>query len=378
MKTKTIPYAILSLALVGILSGCGGEQAAAPAEPEAQIVFKLLQNDLLTVDYAALTNGPMISGSLQPVVRAALNAEVSGIVTKVVKDNGDLVKKGDLLLQIDQTTFRDKVLSAQESERAALVTSQQATKQLKRMQSLYQQNLVTAESLENAEIKANQAQSDLASAKARLVEAKQQLERTEIRAPFSGVVSAKLVSAGDTAQIGKALMTVIDPDSMRFEGFIAAEQVGAVQVGQAVSFRVNGYGDTVFQGTVERINPQANDVTRQVQIFVTLKDQQSFVAGLYAEGYIAVKQQQSLMLPSSAVVREGDSTFVWKLDADKLHKIRVHLGAKDPRFGDYQVVSGLEQRQQVLRYPQGALREGATVALDTTTPATADATVKGN
>ncbi len=166
------------------------------------------------------------------MIKAELNAEVSGIVTQVFKDNGDLVKAGELLVQLDQTTYRDKLMSAQEAERSALVTSDQAAKQLRRMQSLHKQNLVTAEVLEAAEIKANQAQSELASAKARLVEARQQMERTAVRAPFSGVVAQRKTSAGDTAQVGKALMVVIDRTSMRFEGFIAADQVGQVKVGQ--------------------------------------------------------------------------------------------------------------------------------------------------
>src|SRR5690606_24300852 len=109
--------------------------------------------------------------------------EVSGIVMQVLKDNGDLVQQGDVLLKLDQTTYRDKLLSAQEAVRSAEVTLAQANRQLKRMQSLSAQNLVTQEGLEAAENKANQSQSDLASAKARLVEARQQLDKTDVRAP---------------------------------------------------------------------------------------------------------------------------------------------------------------------------------------------------
>jgi len=262
----------------------------------------------------------MISGTLQPVIKAELNAEVGGIVTRVLKDNGDLVNAGDVLVQLDQTTFRDKLLSAQEAERAAQLAADQAQRQLKRMQQLNRQNLVTAEVLEAAEIKANQTQSDLASAKARAVEARQQLERTEVKAPFAGVVAVRKVSAGDTAQIGKALMVLINPESMRFEGFIAADQVGSVKIGAPVSFRVNGYAEQRFEGVIERINPQANELTRQVQVFVKLATQASFVAGLYAEGFISVAQQQSLMLPPASLVHEGDQQFVWLIDNNKLTK----------------------------------------------------------
>lgn len=362
MQSLKKTWVLTAVALALSLSACR-EQKSQQDEEAAVTNLTLVQQDLMTVKHAELSQGPMISGSLQPVVKAELNAEVSGIVTKVLKDNGDTVRAGDVLVELDKTTYRDKMLSAQEAERSAIVTADQAVKQLKRMQSLYKQNLVTAEVLESAEIKANQAQSELASARARLVEAKQQLQRTEVKAPFSGVVAARKASSGDTAQIGKALMVVIDPASMRFEGYIAADQVGQIKTGQSVSFKVNGYPGQQFDGVIERINPQANEVTRQVQVFVKLEKQANFVAGLYAEGYISVSQQQSVMLPESAIVREGDNTFTWKLEDGVLHKIRISLGMQDPRFGTYEVKSGLNVGEQVLQHPRGALREGIAVTI---------------
>lgn len=362
MQSLKKTWVLTAVALALSLSACR-EQKSQQDEEAAVTNLTLVQQDLMTVKHAELSQGPMISGSLQPVVKAELNAEVSGIVTKVLKDNGDTVRAGDVLVELDKTTYRDKMLSAQEAERSAIVTADQAVKQLKRMQSLYKQNLVTAEVLESAEIKANQAQSELASARARLVEAKQQLQRTEVKAPFTGVVAARKASSGDTAQIGKALMVVIDPASMRFEGFIAADQVGQIKTGQSVSFKVNGYPGQQFDGVIERINPQANEVTRQVQVFVKLEKQANFVAGLYAEGYISVSQQQSVMLPESAIVREGDNTFTWKLEDGVLHKIRISLGMQDPRFGTYEVKSGLNVGEQVLQHPRGALREGIAVTI---------------
>ena len=355
---------LLFLIILACLQGCGKSMDAAESAAEQPTTLSLVSADLLQLTPGDLSRGPMISGSLQPVVKAELNAEVSGIVTKVFKDNGDLVKAGELLVQLDQTTYRDKLLSAQEAERSAEVTSDQASKQLRRMQSLNKQGLVTAELLESAEIKANQAQSDVASAKARLVEARQQLDRTAVRAPFDGVVSMRKTSAGDTAQIGKALMVVIDPASMRFEGFIAADQVGQVKVGQAVNFKINGYQDQRFDGVVERINPAASENTRQVQLFVAIEQKQDLVAGLYAEGFIAVANQQSLMVPPSVLVQEGDNNFVWLLVDQKLKKVQVTTGGRDLRWGTVEVVSGVQSGDQILRHPLGDLLDGVQVTLD--------------
>jgi membrane fusion protein (multidrug efflux system) len=367
MGVNNKSFALAAVAFALMLAGCSGPKPDADAADTEIKTLSLMAADLVQVAQSELSQGPMISGSLQPVTKAELNAEVSGIVTKIYKDNGDTVKAGELLVQLDQTTYRDKLMSAQESERSANVTADQAQKQLRRMQQLNKQNLVTAEILEAAEIKANQASSDFASAKARLVEARQQLERTEVRAPFSGVISARKTSAGDTAQIGKALMVVIDPSSMRFEGFIAADQVGTVKVGQSVNFKVNGYPNQRFTGTINRINPQANELTRQVQVFVELSTQDSLVAGLYAEGFIDVAVQQSLMLQASSIVREGDNSFVWLMSENKLAKTPITLGTRDPRFGTFQVISGVKVGDSILRHPVGGVKDGIAVTLTTET-----------
>lgn len=367
----------LLIIVVLLLSACSKPAATVQATP-AEPPLTLISADILTLSNSELSRGPMISGTLQPVVKAELNAEVSAIVTKVNKDNGDTVAAGDLLVQLDQTTFRDKLVSAQEAQRSAALAADQANRQLKRMQQLRAQELVTAEVLETAEVRANQTQSDLASAKARTVEAQQQLERTLVRAPFAGVVAVRRVSAGDTAQVGKALMTLMDPASMRFEGYISADQVGAVHIGQSVNFRVNGYPGQQFTGEVTRINPQANEQTRQVQVFVSLHNTQQFVAGLYSEGYIAVDRQQALMLPPGALLREGDQTFVWQIKADKLVKQLVQIGSRDPRYGTIEVLSGVAIGDEILRHPQGQLKEGASITRTAAEPVALTASKSGS
>jgi membrane fusion protein, multidrug efflux system len=151
---------------------------------------------------------------------------------------------------------------------------------------------------------------------------------------------------------------------MRFEGYIAADQVGQVKVGQPVNFKVNGYQDQRFDGVIERINPAANENTRQVQLFVAIDQKKDLVAGLYAEGFIAVANQQSLMVPPSVLVQEGDNSFVWQLSDKKLKKVKVTTGGRDPRWGTVELISGVNTGDQILRHPQGALVDGAIVTLD--------------
>jgi RND family efflux transporter MFP subunit len=238
--------------------------------------------------------------------------------------------------------------------------------------------MASAQQLDDAEARRNNAQSDEVGAKARVVQARQQMERTEVRAPFDGIVSERKVSPGDTAQIGKELVKVVDPTSMRFEGFVSADKIASVKVGQAVSFRINGYGQQDFAGTIKRVDPAANPTTRQVEVLVSFADSaQPRVAGLYAEGRIEASSTQALMIPEAALVRSGDKAYAWRIKGGTVSKTDVVLGERDPRRGDFAIRSGLAIGDQVVRNPGTALKEGQKIEMTATAGASATAAVTG-
>ena len=108
---------------------------------------------------------------------------------------------------------------------------------------------------------------------------------------------------------------MIDPRSLRFEGLVSSDAVQSIRAGQAVSFRVNGYGRQEFAGRVRLVSPTANAATRQVEVLVDITgDASPRLAGLYAEGRVESASAQALLIPASAVVREGDRAFAWRLD----------------------------------------------------------------
>ena len=251
---------IFTVCLGSTLVACKkpGDDASKAAEA---VELSLGAEDILQLGTADHGTGPVISGSLQPELRADLRAEVSAMVVKVHKENGEPVRKGDLLVTLDSAVLRDNLNSAEESLRAAAQSLDGAERQYQRIKSLQAQGMVSMQGLEESELKRNSAQSEFVASKARAAAAKQQLERTEVRAPFTGVVSARKASAGDTAQIGKELIQVIDPSSMRFEGQVSADQMGVLKVGQRVNFRINGVAQSGDQlanrGIVKRIDGAA-------------------------------------------------------------------------------------------------------------------------
>jgi len=371
---------LLAFAIASALAACGKEPAkgtdkaadkaasapAAKADDKQAPALSVAPEDLVTVSSNALASGPVVTGSIQPERKADLRAEVSAIVLQVLKENGEAVKKGDLLVRLDDTSLRDSVNSAEEAVRASTQSLEQAVRMLERQKTLRASGMTSAQAMEDAEIRRNNAQSDLAAAKARAVGARQQLHRTEVRAPFDGIVSERKASSGDTAQIGKELIKVIDPTSMRFEGSISADKVGVIKVGQPVQFAINGYPGQSFGGKVRRVDPAANPVTRQVEVLVDFTDKVPRVAGLFAEGRIEAETTSALMVPDMALVRQGDSTYAWKVKDNKaLAKTSVNLGARDARTGHWQVLAGLTEGDKVMRAPSSGFRDGQQVQMAT-------------
>ncbi|MBD8532814.1 MULTISPECIES: efflux RND transporter periplasmic adaptor subunit [unclassified Massilia] len=366
---------LLVLAIASALAACG-KDGKDPAKPGATANAKdnkpsqllVAPQDLLTISTDSLASGPVITGSIQPERRADLRAEVSAVVLQVLKENGEPVKRGDLLVKLDETAIRDTLVSADAGVTAASQALDQSNRQLERLKTLRASGMTSAAAQDEAEVRRNSALSELSAAKSRAALARQQIARTMVRAPFDGIVSDRKVSSGDTATVGKELVKVIDPTSMRFEGRVSTDKIGTIKVGQQVKYHINGYGSQQFTGTVKRIDASANNITRQVEVLVALTGEQPRVAGLYAEGRIDAESSNVLMLPESAMVKAGDKTYTWRVKGGQLSKVDLQTGVRDQRTGNIEIKAGLAAGDTVLRNPSSNLKDGQKVELAGATP----------
>jgi membrane fusion protein, multidrug efflux system len=173
--------------------------------------------------------------------------------------------------------------------------------------------------------------------------------------------------------VGKELVKVIDPQSLRFEGLVSADNIGEVKAGQRVMFRVHGFADREFLGNITRVNPAANATTRQVEVLVSFADakEQPNVAGLYAEGRVETRRTAALTIPANALVREGENAFAWRVQGKVLKKVSLNVGDRDPRSGEFVLKSGLEEGDMLIRYPSATLHDGQPVQVSNESDAAA-------
>lgn len=338
-----------ALALAVTLAGCGNGQAAEGEQARRDESVIIGPENVYVAQMEEISSGPALSGSLAAEREARVNAEAGGVVTAVTAEKGQAVRAGQLLARIDDPALQSQVISAQSAVRAAEQAVQLAARNVERNATLEAAGAVATRDLETARNQLSAAQSQLAGARAQLANVRQQQGKTTVNAPISGIVSERPVSAGSVVGLGMPMFVIVDPGSMQLEGSVPAGDLGAVRVGAPVRFTVTGYPGQTFTGTVARINPAADPVTRQVPVIVSIPNAQgTLVSGLFAEGRVQSEARQGIIVPANAVDERGVQPAVVRLTAGKAERVTVTLGVRDPESDRVEIVSGINAGDTLL------------------------------
>ena len=184
-----------------------------------------------------------------------------------------------------------------------------AQREMDRTETLVKAGALAARDLDVARQSVTAAEAQLADAKSRLASADRQLADTVLHAPIDGLIAKRPVNIGDVVSVGEELFTIIAPSSMRLEASVPADDLSRLRIGARVDFTVRGY-DQRFEGKISMISPQADPVTRQVPIFVSIpNDGGRLVAGLFAEGRVVSQSAEGLVVPLNAVNMAGSAPW---------------------------------------------------------------------
>lgn len=338
--------AMLGFVLLAAGNGCSKQVAdATPAPPATNIGPEAIA----VVGTTTLSSGPAISGSLVAEKTASIRAEVSGPVVAVLIDPGVRVSKGTVLARIDDSAIRDAWLSAKSGVTQAQLAADIAERDVSRAVKLLQAGAIAENALEAARRSGLAAQAQLEDAKARLAGAQKNLDNTVIKSPYDGVVSERQVNAGDNVAPGIALFTVVDPSTMRLEGAVPADQLGAIRIGAPVRFAVTGYPGRTFEGAITSMYPSADPQTRQVRLFARIPNSgNGLVAGLYATGRVTSATRQGLTAPLTAVDQRGIKPVVLRLKGGRTERVEVTLGMRDEGTEQVELTAGVSAGDTLL------------------------------
>jgi RND family efflux transporter MFP subunit len=348
--------------LMAALAGCGGQKAEAPAAPQAETPVSLGAENVTRAEPRKLESGPVISGSLQPRRAATLRAEVGGALLEVKVEQGQAVKRGELLARIDDAALQDQFIAARSTARVTQNALEVAQAEEERNAKLAESGVITQRDFDRVKLARQQAEAQLSEAQARLALTQDQLSRTRISAPFDGAVSERQANAGDVVAPGTPLVTVVDPTSLRLEAAVPAEHAGMLQAGTTVDFRVSGYGEQGFSGKIERVNPVVDPATGQVRIYVAIPNsEQALLAGLFAQGRVATESREALAVPLGAVDVRSTSPSVLRVKDGKVERVTVELGLRDEVAQRVEIRSGLQAGDVVVLGSARELAEGTRV-----------------
>jgi len=341
---------VMGLTLAATMAAAAGcRRGDANAEPAGNQSVVIGPENIVVVTEQEIRTGPALSGALAPEREATIRAELSAPVVETLIDQGQRVAAGQLLIRLDDAAIRDQVLSARSAVTTAQANLTVAQHEQDRNEALLKAGAIAERMVEQSRAQVTAARAQLATAQAQLASADKQASNTRITAPFAGIVSARQVNAGDVVSPGTALVTVVDPSTMRLEASVPAEALGAVRLGAPVDFSVTGYPNRHFTGRVTRVNPIADPATRQVRIIASLPNTGgTLVGGLFAEGRVSSESHRAPIVPQSAVDERGLRPSVVRLKNGRTEKAEVSLGLRDAATETVEVTQGVATGDTVL------------------------------
>lgn len=334
------PAAILLLTLLG-----GPVPALKASEPTNQ----MRRPEPVAVSVAKASESAIpalieLAGTVQAVDRAAIAAKVTGVITKVPVALGSQVKAGDLLISISAEEIAAK-LSQAETQLA------QAKRNLEREQNLLAKNAATADTVKSMA-------DAYAIAQAGYREAKTMLGYATITAPFDGVITRKLVSSGDLAVPGTVLLQIENPRKLKVTAAVPESLILSLHTGDTLTINIPAASASV-QGLVSEIAPAADPGSRTAPITIELPSDPKLRSGQFARVFLPGKEGKTLLVPSSAIVPQGQLDRVFVVDNDRAHLRLVRTGRQ--LDGTTEILSGLDQGETVVTTNNQLLVNGQTL-----------------
>lgn len=362
MKKKIFSKVWIAMILVVVIAVAAWLLSG--GKKEEQINFK--QEKVAT---HTLQNSITATGTIEAVTSVTVGTQVSGIVNKLYVDYNSVVKKGQVIAELDKTNLISELNTAKANLASTESNLSYQSANMKRYQTLYKKGLVSADEYENALLAYRQAKEQVASSRENVQRAQTNLGYATITSPIDGTVISKSVEEGQTVAASfntPELFTIAkDLKNMQVIANVDEADIGGVAVGNRVNFTVDAYPDDTFEGVVKQVRLEAtttnNVVTYEVVISAPNADLK-LKPGLTANVTIFTKEQANILSVANKALRftptketvgkdmkivdcKGKNK-VWTLNGNTLTAHSVNIGQSDAMHT--QIISGIKAGQSVV------------------------------
>ncbi len=345
-KYYSVALSLCMLAYAFSATGCSDAQSKGNGDEEEEpaIVIPVEVKEVTEGSIAAYFTG---TASLEAEEEALVVSKAGGIVESIYVEEGQYVKKGQLLAQLD-------------SEQATLEVAQleanlrRLENDFSRNKELYEKQLISAEAFD-------QIKFDFASQKAGLDLRKLQVDYAQIKAPINGVISERLIKVGNMVPANQGAFRVTDFNPLHAIVYVPERELSKLRVGQKTLLGVDALPETTFNGRIRRISPIIDPGTGTFKVTVEVSNpRQTLKPGMLARVNITYDvHENALLIPKEAVVLEDTESAVFTVHGDTVYRKVVETGYTDA--GAIEILSGLDQGEVVVTTGQSSLKDSTRV-----------------
>lgn len=336
--------------------GDGGEAGAGAASAAAPVETAVARRDTLSTTVQAV-------GTLEAEARVEVKPERDGHVTSIRFEEGQEVRRGQVLVRLDQNEFEARVRAARAAAKRARARASNLERRLQRNDSLLAAGAISPQTHDDVRTEHESAEAALEEAEANLEVAEQRLEDATIRAPFDGRVGARSFHRGDYVQVGQSLFTLVDDAPLEVRFSVPERYLGHLRVGSPVRISVRSRPGRAVRGSVSFVSPYVDSGSRSVDLEARIPNPASELrAGQFASVELELEERVGVVVPEAAVVPRQDRRLIYLARGGTARRRTVRLGER--REGAVEVLSGVSPGDTVVVAGQQRLADGAAISAE--------------
>ncbi len=355
MKSR---YSITLLALFGFIVSCSTPKT------ENQQNDKSISVEVATVENTNSNQSIEISGTVQGVNNATISTRIMGIVTDVPVKVGDYVKKGNLLLSIDNKDVKAQLAQAKANLVRAEAHFENVKKNYNRFSNLFKKKSATQKELDDitTQLKAAKSQLNMAEESVNQVEA--QLSYSDVRAPFDGVITSIQIKSGSLANPGMPLLAIEENRNFEVRGTVSESDIFKVKANQIVTIEIPAMNKTL-EGRISELGSSSTNLGGQYEMIVSIPKMDHMYSGMYAKVHIPNEStgNSSIFIPKKVLIQKGQLTGLYTLSESNTAILRwIQTGQEIGQ--KVEVVAGLKAGETYVVKSSEKLFNGSKVTVN--------------
>jgi membrane fusion protein (multidrug efflux system) len=342
------------IALVVVIAGLAFAFWSTQANASSQKVEKGKEQPKeerkLPVEVAAAKTGTITSSivttaTLDPERQVTMISETSGVVSKITVDEGSTVQEGQLLATLSD---RERQVKLQQAN----IRVQNAKQEMDRKQASYNSKIISESDFQKAKYDLELAVEDKNAAQV-------ELDRSMLRAPFSGIITQRFIEKGQNINPQSQLFTLVDADPLEAKVYLPEKEILGIKEKQMVDMALNAQKDVTFHGSIRQINPAVDPKTGTVKVTVEITKAPAVVRpGSFVDVKLETQHHDNaLLVPKKALLEEAGEHFVFVISKDKASRRTITVGFLDDQNAE--ILSGVSSGETVVTSGQGSLRDGS-------------------